>query len=53
MKNVKIMQFFKTQKNVDKGFPDVLLIKRALFFLVSHDLLIKIAVIWKLHDDAV
>lgn len=49
MKNVKIMQTFETNSDLNEGFPNKFLIEVLLDFLLIYNLLIEIPIIWKLH----
>jgi hypothetical protein len=46
------MQFLESECDVYEGPPDVVLIEEGLLLLVRDDLLIEVAIVGVLHDDA-
>ena len=46
------MKTFKSQDNVGKSLPNASLVEESAIFLMSHDFLIKISIIEKLHYNA-
>lgn len=52
MKDIKVMKFLKPQRNLNERPPDRLLVEHGFLLLVLNDLLVEIAIVGELHDDA-
>jgi hypothetical protein len=52
MEDVKIMESLEAKGDLDERLPDGALLKLSGGLLMGNDLLVEVAVIEKLHDDA-
>jgi hypothetical protein len=52
VKNIKIVESFKSESDVNECTPYSLFIEGSIGFLVCHYFLIKIAIIQELHNNA-
>ena len=52
MENVEVVQALQAERHLDQSFPDALLVKTGIIFLVSHYFLVEITVVKELHNDA-
>lgn len=52
MKDIELMKAPETKKYLNKNIPYLFFIEKLFLFFVLNNLLIEIAVIEKLHDDA-
>lgn len=52
MKDVELMEAPETKKYLNKNIPYLFFIKELFLFFMFNNLLIEIAIIEKLHDDA-
>ena len=52
MENIEVMKAFQAQYDMGKNLPDVALIEAGAIFLVSHDFLVEISIVEKLHYNA-
>ena len=52
MQNIQLMQTFQSHNNMYQYFPNIFLIENSISFLMTDYLLIEIAIVRKLHDDA-
>ena len=52
MKNIEIMQRLQSNDSLDEHTPNLTLLKEFLLFFMLYDLLVEIAVIRELHNNA-
>ena len=51
MENIKVVEAFQTQSDMNEGAPNVDLLKIGVVFLVGHYFLIEISIVEELHDN--
>ena len=52
MQNVKCVETLESMQDLYQDIPYFLLLEELLLFLLLYNLLVKVAVVEKLHDDA-
>lgn len=52
MQNFELVQHFESHNGLDKDTPDFMFFKEFLSFFVLYNLLVEVAVVCKLHDNA-
>lgn len=52
MQNVQVVQSLQSNHGLNQHTPNLTLLKEILFFLMIYDLLIEVAIVCKLHNDA-
>lgn len=53
MKNAELVESSESTDGLDEGAPDLVFFKKFLLLLVVDNLLIEVAIVSELHDDAV
>lgn len=52
MQNIESVKALEAMQNLYKNIPNLFLFKKLFLFLLFDDLLVKVSVVKKLHDDA-
>lgn len=52
MQNFELVQHFESHNGLDKDTPDFMFFKEFLSFFVLYNLLVEVAVVCELHDNA-